>query len=187
MIVGVENIQRRIVEENLIDNLGDRDLNNPEGVGRDLRLGKIFIQTGGGAFIECDGEAGLGLRKGIGISPLASFDPNSEKQEVVGIIPGEYYLVQTVEKINTPADLMPEVFPRTSLFRAGLGLFHSKTDPGYCGELTFGLVNMSRFPVELQMGARICNIVFHQIDGTTITYRGQHQGRVTPTETERQV
>ncbi|MBI2330436.1 hypothetical protein HYU94_03520 [Candidatus Daviesbacteria bacterium] len=104
------------------------------------------------------------------------------------IKPGEYYLVQTVESINTPLDLMPIVHVRTSLFRAGLLLLNSKTDPGYCGKLTMGLTNLSSFPVKLQMGARICNIVFHKITGKTIKYRGQHQGgRVSPKKTERQV
>ena len=47
--------------------------------------------------------------------------------------------------INTPNDLMPLIFPRTSLFRAGLLLLNSKTDPGYKGTLTMGFKNLSEF------------------------------------------
>ena len=92
------------------------------------------------------------------------------------IEPGDYYLVQTAESLATPLNLMPMVYPRSSLFRAGLLLLATKTDPGYKGPLTFGLTNLSPFPVKLQLGARICNVVFHSIEGETIGYRGQHQG-----------
>jgi len=97
-------------------------------------------------------------------------------QDDLVIAPGEYYLVQTAETVNTPLDLMPMVYPRSSLFRAGLLFLATKTDPGYKGQLTFGLTNLSAFPVRLQLGARICNIVFHKIEGDVIGYRGQHQG-----------
>ena len=51
-----------------------------------------------------------------------------------------------------------------------------------------GLTNLSPFPVKLQMGARICNVVFFKIEGKTVKYRGQHQGgRVSPEKVERQV
>jgi deoxycytidine triphosphate deaminase len=51
-----------------------------------------------------------------------------------------------------------------------------------------GLTNLSPFPVKLQLGARICNIIFHKIKGKTVSYRGQHQGgRVSPKKAERQV
>ncbi|KKR25057.1 MAG: Deoxycytidine deaminase, partial [Candidatus Daviesbacteria bacterium GW2011_GWB1_39_5] len=104
------------------------------------------------------------------------------------IKPGDYYLASTLEIINTPKDLMPLVFPRTSLFRAGLLLLNSKTDPGYRGTLTMGLKNLSDHEVTLQMGARICNIVFFKIEGMSVDYRGQHQGgRVSPHEEEQQV
>ena len=99
-----------------------------------------------------------------------------DEQDTLCIKPGEYYLVQTVETINTPLDLMPMVYPRSSLFRAGLLLLATKTDPGYKGTLTFGLTNLGRFDVNLQLGARFCNIVFYKIEGEVIGYRGQHQG-----------
>jgi deoxycytidine triphosphate deaminase len=50
------------------------------------------------------------------------------------------------------------------------------------------MVNLSPFPVKLQMGARICNMVFFKIDGDSVAYRGQHQGgRITPSKVEQQV
>ena len=188
-VVGLNTILELVkLEEKLIENLGERELENPEGVGLDLRLGALFKIVEGGAFIEADGKAGLGKRKGVKTKEAANFKKGSVKQKEVIIKPGEYYLAQTVETINTPVDLMPLVFPRTSLFRAGLLLLNSKTDPGYKGQLTMGLTNLSPFPVKLQMGARMCNVVFFKIEGKTIKYRGQHQGgRVSPEKEERQV
>ncbi|MBU1031893.1 hypothetical protein KKE03_03160 [Patescibacteria group bacterium] len=183
-VLGINEVLRRVKKEKLIKNLGVRELKNPEGVGVDLRLGALYEITEGGAFIEAD----LGKRKGVKTKLLAKFHPRKDKQEEVTIKPGEYHLVSTFESLNTPKDLMPLVFPRTSLFRAGLLLLNSKTDPGYKGQLTMGLKNLSEYEVKLQMGARICNIVFVKIEGKTIAYRGQHQGgRISPHEEEQQV
>lgn len=178
-ILGLNEVLKRIKKDKLIDNLGRRDLDDPEGVGIDLRLGSVHKIVKGGAFIEADGDI-LGKRKGVETKQI--------NKDWIVIKPGEYYLISTLEIINTPKDLMPLVFPRTSLFRAGLLLLNSKTDPGYCGPLTMGLTNLSPFAVRLQMGARICNIVFHKIEGSSVAYRGQHQGgRVSPHKEERQV
>ena len=183
-VIGLNMVMQRIEEGFLLENLGERDLTNPEGVGIDLRLGSVHKIIKGGAFIE----AGLGKRKGVETKEIAKFIDGAKKQKFISIEPGQYYLVQTLESVNTPLDLMPIVYPRSSLFRAGLLLLNSKTDPGYCGPLTMGLVNLSPFPVKLQMGARICNIVFHKIEGQTVSYRGQHQGgRITPQKVEQQV
>ncbi|OGE19243.1 hypothetical protein A3J19_03070 [Candidatus Daviesbacteria bacterium RIFCSPLOWO2_02_FULL_41_8] len=193
-VLGLDEIHKRIKKHSLIKNLGHRDLENPEGVGIDLRLGAVHKIVKGGAFIEADpapsgaGQAGYGRRKGVETKLVAEFVENEKVQKEIVVKPGEYYLVQTVESVNTPLDLMPIVHVRTSLFRAGLLLLNSKTDPGYSGQLTMGLTNLSPFSVKLQLGARICNIIFHKIEGKTIKYRGQHQGgRVSPKKAERQV
>lgn len=187
-VLGINEIYKRIKKHGLIKNLGNRDLKNPEGVGIDLRLGSVHKIIKGGAFIEGDSGQVLGNRKGVKTKEVAKFQEEKVDQVWVIIKPGEYFLVQTVEEINTPKDLMPLVHTRTSLFRSGLLLLNSKTDPGYCGQLTMGLTNLSPFTVKLQLGARICNIIFHKIQGKSVKYRGQHQGgRVSPKKVERQV
>lgn len=187
-VLGINEIHKRIKKHGLIKNLGKRDLENPEGVGIDLRLGSVHKIVKGGAYIEGDRVQGLGSRKGVETKEVAKFIEEAKDQDWVTIKPGEYFLVQTFEEIETPEDLMPIVHVRTSLFRAGLLLLNSKTDPGYKGVLTMGLTNLSPFSVKLQLGARICNIIFHKIEGKSVKYRGQHQGgRVTPKKVERQV
>lgn len=187
-VLGIHKVLELIKFDKLIENLGARDINNPEGVGVDLRMGEAHRIIEGGAFIEADGTAGLGKRKGVKTEMIAKFREDSETQEEIEIKPGEYLLISTIESINTPKNLMPMVYSRSSLFRAGLLLLVTKTDPGYRGTLTMGLRNLSEFPVRLQMGARVCNVVFYQIEGEGVEYRGQHQGgRISPSEVEQQV
>lgn len=188
MIIGIDEVLKRVKKDKLIENLGNRELKNPEGVGIDLRLGVVYQIVRGGAFIEGDRQQVLGNRKGVKTKLIAEFKKGKRSQDWVTIKPGQYYLVSTLEVVNTPKDLMPVVYPRTSLFRAGLLLLNSKTDPGYKGTLTMGLKNLSEFEVKLQLGARICNVVFFKIEGQTTSYRGQHQGgRISPQDVEQQV
>ncbi len=185
-VLGIDQVLKRVREENLIENLGQRELENPEGVGVDLRLGAVYKIAEGGAFIEADGPGDLGKRKGVKSELIAEYKEDETTE--VTIEPGEYYLVKTVESLNVPKDLMPMVYGRGSLAKSGLFLFATKTDPGYKGFLGFGLYNFSKFPVKFQLGARFCNIVFHTIEGETVNYRGQHQGgRVSIEEEETQV
>src|SRR5690348_4086342 len=117
-VLGIHKVLELIKKEKLIENLGPRDLNNPEGVGVDLRMGEAHKIIEGGAFIEADGTAGLGKRKGVKTEMIAKYHEDAKTQEEIEIHPGEYLLISTIEQINTPKDLMPMVYPRSSLFRA---------------------------------------------------------------------
>src|SRR3989344_7883381 len=124
--IGINEILLRVKTEKLIENLSNRELKNPEGVGVDLRLGAVYKITAGGAFILRDRVKGLGYRNGVKTEVIAQYQKRGRQKEIM-IKPGDYYLVSTLETINTPEDLMPVIFPRTSLFRAGLLLLNSKT------------------------------------------------------------
>ena len=78
--------------------------------------------------------------------------------------------------------------PRTTTFRSGLFLRTGPVQPGYEGELTFGLKNEGPITVEIEMGARFAHVLFHEIKGSGSKYRGQWQGgRVSATKREKQV
>lgn len=172
----------------IVSNLGERDLNNPEGASVDLRLGSIYEIVGGEAYIEADGVAGQGRRSGFETKELNSFSEDSDVQEAIKIEPGDYYLVKTVETVDIPLDVLADFRTRSSLFRAGLDLLTTVGAPGYKGELIFGLKNLGSHPVTLQMGARICQAVFYRLESKGVAYRGQNQGgRVTAAGVEQQV
>jgi dCTP deaminase len=172
----------------IVQGLGDRDLNNPEGASVDLRLGSIHKIVDGEAFIEADGKAGLGMRSGFKTEEVGNYAESAEKQEAITIEPGDYYLVKTVETVDIPLDVLADFRARSTMFRSGLSLLTTVGAPGYKGELTFGLKNDGPLPVTLQMGARICQATFYRLESDAATYRGQYQGgRVTAAGAEQQV
>lgn len=164
----------------LVEGLGDRDRENPEGAGLDLRVGEVSRLIGG-SFLGVDKRIGSKIEK------IASFYENGKKK--ITMHPGDYLLVTTMETIRSPEEkvdigegmppvyLMPLVFPRSSLQRGGIALLRTKTDPGYEGKLTFGLKNMGDQDFGFELGARMFNIVFEAVLGEIKrAYSGQHQG-----------
>ncbi|OIN93035.1 dCTP deaminase [candidate division WWE3 bacterium CG06_land_8_20_14_3_00_42_16] len=179
MFLGVDKILTLVESKNLVENLCERELNNPEGVGLDLRLGEVF---------KISGESFLGIteRETPKVFSIAKFDERKTSQ--IAIRPQDFYLVKTVEKVNLPENLVGILKPRTTLQRSGLFLRTSQIAPGYCGELTFGLANVGPCNVTIELGARIVHIMFSEIKGKAHPYRGQWQkGRVTTEKKEVQV
>ncbi|MGA2911562.1 MAG: hypothetical protein ABSE17_02900 [Candidatus Levyibacteriota bacterium] len=177
MIVSPKKLLQLVKTKKLVEGLSERELTNPEGAGFDLRLGEVY-KISGSAFL---GET---HRQTPDIESVAVFG----KQKSIKIKPGDYFLVKTVEKINLPLNLSAVILPRTTTFRSGLFLRTGPVQPGYEGELTFGLKNEGPITVEIEMGARFAHILFHEIKGTGEKYRGQWQGgRVSATKREKQV
>jgi len=173
MLLGVEKLHALVKDVKLVENLCERELKNPEGAGFDLRIGEVF---------ELKGDAFLGIekRETPKIKTLASFDSKKEKSFV--FLPGQYYLIKTIEKVNTPEGIEILFRPRTTMFRSGMMLITGAVPPGYCGELNFGIVNLGKSKVTIEMGARVVHAMFYQIDGATNLYRGQWQGGRTATK-----
>jgi len=173
---------------NLIENLSERELENPEGVGTDLRVGEVYQATE-------PGFLGIDERHTPEIKKMADIKEGDKK---VVLNPGAYVLVKTIERVNIPSEkitlekwkparyLMPVVYPRSTLQRCGIALFRTKTDPGYSGELTFGLANLGKQKFTFELGARMFNIVFEPVIGDIRrVYSGQHNdGRVSGGVTE---
>ncbi len=179
MVLGPKELLQLVKKIKLVDGLSERELTNPEGSGFDLRLGEV---------IKISGEAFLGEthRKTPDIETVMEY--NKKKKQVMKIKPGDFYLVKTIEKINLPLTLSAVILPRTTTFRSGLFLRTGPIQPGYSGELTFGLKNEGPITVEIEMGARFVHVIFHEIKGEGSQYRGQWQGgRVSATKKEKQV
>lgn len=178
MVIGPKKLLQLVKKINLVENLDQRELINPEGAGFDLRLDEIY-QIKGSAFL------GIEKRQTPKINLLAQYQP--QKKQVFVFKPGEYYLVTTIEKVNLPIDICATFIPRTTTFRSGLFLRTGIAQPGYQGKLTFGLKNEGPISVVLELGCRFAHVIFHQIEGAT-QYRGQWQGgRVTTEKKEKQI
>ncbi|MFA5247821.1 MAG: hypothetical protein WC415_01055 [Patescibacteria group bacterium] len=196
MILGIKKLHELVREINLVGGLCEREMNNPEGAGFDLRLGEIY---------ELEGDGFLGVEerqtpntKLVGkaqnsntthpvaeyrATPLFRGDlPTSVNEDIFIFEPGKYYLVKTMEKVNLPTTLSGVVFPRTTMFRSGLGMFNGIVQPGYSGELTFGVCNLGPANVKISFGARIAHITFQEVLGEGNQYRGQWMGGRVSTE-----
>jgi len=179
MILGPKLLLKLVKTKKLVEGLSERELTNPEGAGFDLRLGEVY-KISGTAFL---GET---HRKTPEIKLIKKY--NQKKASSLKIKPGDFYLVKTIEKINLPINLSAVIIPRTTTFRSGIFIRTGPIQPGYQGELTFGLKNEGPVAVEIEMGARFVHLIFHEIKGGGSQYRGQWQGgRVTTKKKEKQV
>jgi len=182
MILGIKKLHELVDEINLVENLCDREMNSPEGAGFDLRLGEVYSLVG-------DGFLGIEERDTPKSELIAKNNPNKKEEDNFFIFePGKYYLIKTMEKVNLPTTLSGIIVPRTTLFRSGLGLFNGIVQPGYSGELTFGLANLGQSNIKISFGARLVHITFHEVLGEGNQYRGQWQGgRVSTDGAEKQI
>lgn len=191
MIISTLKVLELNRKYNLIENLDEREAQNPEGVGIDIRAGKVYRIIG-------EGFLGVTDRKSSDTEKIADIEKGDRE---VTLKPGDYVLVKTIEKFNIPGEkveveeggkpmyLSLHVYPRSTLQRCGIYLMATKTDPGYTGELTFALSNLGSKPFRLELGARFANIVFMQVAGEIQrAYGGQWKGgRVSTGGTERQL
>ncbi len=179
MILGPKLLLNLVKTKKLVVGLSERELTNPEGAGFDLRLGEVY---------EISGNAFLGEieRKTPDITLVKKYEEG--KKNTIVIKPGDFYLTKTIEDVNMPDDLTASITPRSTTYRSGLVLRTGNVPPGYCGGLTFGIVNEGPVEVTIEMGARFVHIQFSEVMGKGNMYRGQWQGgRVTTKSRERQV
>jgi len=182
MILGIKKLHELVKEIKLVENLCERELNNPEGTGFDLCLGEVFELSG-------DGFLGVEERDTPDIKSVGLYDKQKKENKNFFVFePEKYYLIKTIEKVNLPTSLSGIIFPRTTLFRSGLALFNGIVQPGYQGELTFGICNLGKSNIKISFGARVVHITFHEVLGKGNQYRGQWQGgRVSTDGKEQQI
>ena len=173
---------KRILELNdkyqfISDFLNDRD--KLEGIGLDVRAGEVY-KLKGNSFL---GESGRITPESllIGSFHTGPFD--------VTIKPLSFVIVKTIERVKLPSFKIKfkptgkptfialDVYPRSTLHRCGIYLIATRSDPGYEGELVFGMANLGSGNFKLELGSRIANIVFKEVYGElTRPYSGNWKG-----------
>ena len=179
MTLGIEELHKLVKENRLVENLSQRELENPEGAGFDLRIGELY---------EISGQGFLGVteRETPEMTSIAKYEEGKTLEVILQ--PSIYYVVKTVESVNMPEDLLAIMTPRSTLFRSGVFMFGGQVPPGYCGELNMGIYNFRQEEFRLEMGARVAHIMFSEVKGKGNMYRGQWQGgRTTTDQRETQV
>ena len=179
MLLGVKKLLELVKTKKLVENLSERELKNPEGAGFDLRIGEIYEILG-------KGFLGIKERKTPKIKLLAKY--NSRRKCSFIFKPGKYYLMKTIEKVNTPENILILFRPRSTLYRSGMMIFTGNVSPGYKGELIFGIANLGQSEIKIELGARVVHAMFFEVKGKSNLYRGQWQGgRITTKKKEKQI
>lgn len=103
--------------------------------------------------------------------------------------PGEFALGSTLEKLTLSNDIVSRIEGKSSLGRLGL-LIHSTAgfiDPGWDGNLTLELANVSRLPITLYYGMRIGQISFQEMTTEvenpygSAKLKSRYKGQILPT------
>jgi deoxycytidine triphosphate deaminase len=161
-VIGHEDILKLMKQKQpLIENADEKNI-QPSGV--DLRVKCVYRLKNGGYL-------GVENRKTPDVEVITK-----EIGKNVVLRPNEFVLVETMEKVNMPKDVMAIVLPRSSLFRCGASLHTAVVDPGFVGTLTFGMKNLSNHSFEIEIGSKIGQIVFEEVKGNTKLYDGKYQG-----------
>ncbi len=177
MPLGIDKLHELIKEKKLVENLSDRELNNPEGTGIEVRIGKVYRVKGKG-FLGVDERE----------TPKAELTAEIGKDKSYTLKPNEFVLVETIERVNLPDNIQGMIAPRSTLCRSGVQLLFSQIDPGYSGTVSLGLKNLSDEPFTFELGARAAKFFFFTVDGNAHPYRGQWKGgRVSTNGREKQV
>ena len=169
MVLGSDKIFKLIETENLIENLPE-DGFVIEGCTVDFRLDFVSRHYGGAVLMEKSRNTGEVKQT------------SCNEHGVYKLHPKTPYLFTTIEKVNMPKDLVMHIDTRTTMFRSGVQLTATYTNPGYSGVLTFMAYSFSETTIAIQRGFRIAQGCFQQIDGKVVPYTGQWQGGKVHTE-----
>ena len=146
------------------------------------------LVTNLGSFAQI-GPASIDLRLGSSFSvPVNTSDDVTLGDQVVyvhhefpdekAILPGQFLLATTMEKVKIPKDMCAFVQGRSSIGRIGLTVQNAGfVDPGFYGEITLELVNESPFPIRLIPGYRIAQLVLMDATEVTEVYEGKYNGQ----------
>ena len=95
------------------------------------------------------------------------------------IQPHTFLLATTMEYIKLPHHITAFVEGRSSIGRMGLFIQNAGwVDAGFEGRITLELYNANSFPIKLDSGRRICQLVFCKMDRpASRPYQGKYQGQ----------
>ena len=105
--------------------------------------------------------------------------------ESITFEPGKLYICSTIEAVRMPLDLSGYVTGRSSVGRMGIQVHQTAgfVDPGFTGQITLEVLNVTQKPVTLRCWDRVCQIVFHRTEGAA-AYDGRYQNQQGPVTTK---
>jgi dCTP deaminase len=103
---------------------------------------------------------------GVRMDPLTLCLPQCAPSHHVVLRNTDFWLASTAETVRIPDDMVAVVNGKSSLGRLGLVVHQTAgfIDPGFRGQITLELTNVSRKPIKLVAGMPICQLVFMKLD-----------------------
>lgn len=101
------------------------------------------------------------------------------KDEPYTLEPDEFILGSTIEEIYLLPDLLARVEGRSSIGRLGVGVHVTAgfVDPGFHGNITLEIKNVSDQPFTLNYEDKLCQVVFEKLEQECENpYDGKYQG-----------
>lgn len=96
----------------------------------------------------------------------------------VGSYPPCRALANTIEDFSIPRNVAGYVCDKSTYARLHVTLFNTLFDPGFIGNATLEIVNLSDQVVEIKAGDPICQFAFHWLDqATDRPYVGKYQNQ----------
>lgn len=90
--------------------------------------------------------------------------------------PNEYVLAKSIESFNLPPNLCMFHLHRTMAMRIGLSIGGGFADPGYHGEIFFGIKNMGDSDVIIHKNTSLTKVIFFPVQGRTIPLISKYLG-----------
>ncbi|MFA5828629.1 MAG: dCTP deaminase [Candidatus Shapirobacteria bacterium] len=149
-----------------------------QGHSIDLRLGLTFMVPKLWS-LGSEGRVALNMDR-LGTEKKSSFEVIVlEEGQYFEILPEEYVVVSTLEKIKMPKTIMGVLYPRSSVNRRGLSLdLTGIVDAGYEGNLVIPVRNNTRTQViRVYPGERFCQIVFYSINNEVEIAQSRYHGK----------
>lgn len=154
MVLADRDIRKRVRKRDLVIEPFDDNCVQPSSV--DLHLGPDFLVFDRHSHTVVDTRKKTdGMTKRIVV----------KGDEPLIVHPREFVLGTTVERVKIPTDLVARLEGKSSLGRIGL-VIHSTAgyvDPGFAGQLTLEISNLSSLPIAVYSGMKICQISFIQM------------------------
>lgn len=109
-----------------------------------------------------------------------------KKAKAFDLLPNQFILAHTIECFNIPANVVGTCVGKSTLARLGVHVLVTPLEPGWSGQLTLEIKNLSNKSVPLYVGQGICQIQFHLLDGIpSVTYaskQGKYQNQTGVTQ-----
>lgn len=118
-----------------------------------------------------------------------SFIVNNERStayDVFPLLPNQFILAHTIETFNIPNNIVGTCVGKSTLARLGVHVLVTPLEPGWSGQLTLEIKNLSNQVVPLYIAQGICQIQFHLLDNIpSVTYAskgGKYQNQTGVTQ-----